>query len=144
MPLKLSGGDLRLTDCAFEDSNHGSNSGSDDDGGALHVSNELSTLTVDNTAFSRCSARDGGAVYAGAGTATFSNCVFKECEATGLGGALFVGGLAKVVLRAATNLFANTAADPSSTADAQFSRLESIHIASMEERALMYQLPGEQ
>jgi hypothetical protein len=55
-----------------------------------------------------------------------------------------VSGLAKVVLRAATNLYANTAADPSSTSESQKSRLESVHIASVEERALMYQLPGTQ
>tara|TARA_B100000795_G_scaffold261102_1_gene237566 strand:- start:344 stop:682 length:339 start_codon:yes stop_codon:yes gene_type:complete len=111
------------------------------------MSNELSTLTVDNTAFKRCSAKDGGAVYAGAGTATFSNCVFEDNEAAGLGGALYVGGppldgLAKVVLRGKTNLFANTATDPSSTDDAKKSRLESIYISSVEDRALMYQLPG--
>ena len=147
-PLKISGGDLRLTDCAFEGSNHANAAtsgwrrlapGSDADGGALHVSNELSTVTVANTDFSRCSARHGGAVYAAAGTATFSNCVFRECEAAGYGGAMHVSGLAKVVLRGGTTLYSNLAADPS---DATKSRLESIHIASTEERALMYQLPA--
>ena len=139
-PLKLSGGDLRLTDCAFEDSYHGADSGGDDDGGALHVSNELSVLNVDNTRFESCRAQDGGAVYIEAGSADFSNCVFAECVADGLGGAIYVGGTAKVALRSGTSLYDNTASDP--TFSVQRTRLESIHIASEEERAVVYQLPA--
>ena len=60
--------------------------------------------------------------------------------AAGLGGALYVGGTAKVVLRLATNLYTNTASDP--TSSVQRTRLESIHIASEEERAVVYQLPA--
>ena len=104
------------------------------------MSNELSVLNVDNTRFERCSAQDGGAVYIEAGSADFSNCVFTECEAAGLGGAIYVGGTAKVALRSGTNLYTNTASDP--TTSVQRTRLESIHIASEEERAVVYQLPA--
>ena len=104
------------------------------------MSNELSVLNVDNTRFERCSAQDGGAVYIEAGSADFSNCVFTECEAAGLGGAIYVGGTAKVALRSGTNLYTNTASDP--TTSVQRTRLESIHITNKAERAVVYQLPA--
>ena len=154
-PLVVNGGELKLKDCTFENTNHPAwtaesgrrlaHENTDHvDGGALHISNGLSMLTVDNTNFSHCSGRKGGAIYAEAGSATFTNCIFRDCQAAERGGAVYVTktatDTARVVLRDGTRLHGNYAADPSGTG----TRLESIHIelTSSETRALVYRLPA--
>jgi hypothetical protein len=97
--IAIRGATATIADTSFDD-----NSSADEYwGGAIYVSPlGGSDLVVERSAFRANSAGDGGAVYVGAGTATFSECTFEDNEVSafyyeaGAGGAVFVDPAALV------------------------------------------------